>query len=752
MRTIIAGRILFSGIVVFCKAVLPASYIGRQFDNFLRIKDTQASKCAIISRPTVTSLITNPFNLLVSLTRFILSTYAYIGVPFILYTITRHRLTLFHARKYSFSEFFYVTIAESTLRFVQLNFTVYLSTIRPAALYISIFLMLAANNVTISDILRWVPDPILVLWFATAGAISFPFFLFPDMNVIIDMWLIADSFRGFLSSCFSCYRYIQFSMHQVHRSVKTRWDRRYQHNLLERFEYLYMDSRNENEMRINFQTFMSARRGTLHGTPQFAPNTQTRRDRPDISKSPSTPNVTMFTCDLNRASVTLSIRRSCSFPSLVTIGNETEVNNVCTNSYLHETGIQLANMVLDSPFHPEVISLISKHYSRISIYDNSAPTSNTNFQSMPTEEHLFSLLNTENVRIVSISYKHTRIGNSNPLEVSNDRRRVLNCLQQVCKTLRIQKILFWCDLVYPSPDCIISPESRQIPWAKQGIDPYLLVPAIRMISDEQMEEIGKSFWMSVERVASIVSAGFITYYETHRKLLLESRDTNRSEMMPHHCAPFDDVKFFIGSVICSPILYYKKARYESDKDMILKYGIENALAKFEYFEYIDNTESETAMGSRKIRIDDRHLGEFLKMITVSVFASRSLRRTLDRSTEYFQNWNGMASFFPALNVLNDEQRVILEEEIRGTMKIKRLGENIVYAFSQHGYIDRLTDVICQPLQGSSWCNTLVVTVHNFLEGDNEVTGSVRKFRIASEEEEEDLRHLPENLYKTVNFT
>lgn len=748
----LAGRIFFSIIVVYCTARFIKSDTAQKLDYFLTNKDIQVPTCTTTPTATVRALARLPFNILTTITRLILSSFGYIGIPLILLGKTAQRLMLFLSRKYTFSEFVYVTFAESALRLCQLLFTVYVSRTRPAALFFSLFLVMFTTNLTISDILRFVPDDILMLWCFMSGVISFPFYLVPDMNVIIDMWLSAESFQDFVLTFLSCYRYITFSMRQHYRSMTTRWEKWYQNALLVRFDNLFVDSEFKNIRNNYFQERISAWRDALSKRISWksSPHATLKLNEPvcHVSRSFSTTDVTKFICDSNGPSVSSTISRSCSLPRLIAIDWETNVQVPSSQSYLRETGIQLSKFIILSPLHHDVITLIAKHHSRISLFDNSVPIENIGkiFQSIHTEEHLNNLLHTENVKIVSISYKHTRIGNNDPIQVSNDRRRVLRCLKKVCDVLSIHRVLFWCDLVYPSPDLNMSSSGPQIPWAKQGIDPYLLVPAIRMISEQQKEEISSSFWMNVERVASVLSGGFITYHETHGDLMLESRDRSSSgnilEMLHQHCAPFDDVKFILGAVICSPILYYKKARYESDKDLILKYGIENALSKFQYFEYIDNTENETtAIGSRKIRIEDRYLGEFLKMITITIFSARNLRLALDRSTEYFEYWDGMASFFPALNVLNEEQRGILEEQIRNSMKVRRLEETI----------DDLSQIVCQPLHGSSWCNTLVVAVEHFLEGEEEVNGCVKKFRLASEEEEHQLRHLAENLYKKVNF-
>lgn len=425
------------------------------------------------------------------------------------------------------------------------------------------------------------------------------------------------------------------------------------------------------------------------------------------------------------------------------VSNFIEMDDIRTmrqRLYFERSGTMMLHHILKSTNDIFTIKVFKSFHARVSYFNNQITQGcKTEFKPIYSPEELEYKFKTFRHPIVCLSYKHTRRGNEDIDGLLRDKERVSRCLEKLCERFSLNGIFFWCDLVYPSSTNDIVSSSRRLPWAQEGIDPYIILPTVRIVSKRLQEEIDDSFWMCVEKAASDTHGGFFTYNEDEdiEDVLLNETTTN--EISLPAITSIAEVKCLVSSLICNPLLYYKKARCSEDKEKVLHYALRNAMREIEHSE---RNHGEHATEQEGIHVEDTQIDQLLKLIHISNTMGFRFENIKRSTSSYVDGWKGVSSFHPSFLLLPTHLRDELDETFRtsGT-KVQQL-ENLV---------DGLSQIVCQPDFGTTWCTTLVLLVQDFREINEAVYGKVIKFRVASQDEEEFLRSSTQHTFKLVNF-
>lgn len=395
-------------------------------------------------------------------------------------------------------------------------------------------------------------------------------------------------------------------------------------------------------------------------------------------------------------------------------------NGPATDDILENIGLEIATTMLDAVFDAWTIRSISQFAWRMGLYEATDVLSSAKFTFGLDSNRVMSLMN-DGVSALCVSYKHVEWANQGHPR-NKDKERVTRAITRVARRLSQKHLLFWCDVIGRSP--------RDGEWAQQGIDPYLTMPTLRIVSADLQEDIDDSFWMTVEKTAAILRGGFMTYNDDCGDLLLKGNDVTEM-VLPTLDIPFSSVKLWLAKCVANPIMFYKNARCPEDKIKVLKYAYHSALSTNMTLRRLSlDVDGLVQLGSTSdflAFIDDCHANpEHEPFLQIS-------RPTDEILCDGEHGWCGLEDFIPAIKIVEPGAREIMNDQARhGSFKIREIR-------ADEG---PLSSVLCTPYKNLLWCSTLRLRVRNFQMSDNEMRGEVLSFRVASREEEESMINVP----------
>ena len=392
-------------------------------------------------------------------------------------------------------------------------------------------------------------------------------------------------------------------------------------------------------------------------------------------------------------------------------------NGALTEEQERTFDLQIVHATLGAVFDNVTIQHISTFASRMGLYQLDQGT--LVFKLGLTPEDVINLMK-QRVSAVCISYKHTRRSNDG---LPQDIVRVRKAVTEASRQLSQNRLLFWCDVIGHTP--------RGVSWAKQGIDPYLCMPTLRIVSGELREETHDSFWMNIEHVCAQCRGGLFSYDEDKATLRFRPHHEGYFIHVPNLSLPFKLAKIFASKLMCNPILYYRRARCEDDKLEVMKYAV-SSLTFGQMMNLYQVQQNETRL--LKI-VPGKDIADLLALVSVGKKVI-AMTRYLDRPRgeiiiEDGERWHGLQESFPAAKILDPQTLEELNRHFReGAFCIRRMSPAV----------DNITDVISAPLVRLAWCSAMRLRINAFEEHEDHVSGRVVSFRVATEEEELSLTY------------
>ncbi len=227
-----------------------------------------------------------------------------------------------------------------------------------------------------------------------------------------------------------------------------------------------------------------------------------------------------------------------------------------------------------------------------------------------------------------MSYKHTRRSAAN---LPRDRDRLHAVVRSVSAILERDRLLFWADVTGKTKGT----------WAEQGIEPYLIMPTVRVVSRWMKEDIDLSFWMHVERIAAYIRGGLVTFDEDMRQFRFDIGSIH----IPSYASTLTLSRIALARAISIPALHNLKSMWEQDKLDVLKYAVQVLMP---------NLKSEEGLLVLK---DNATRTKFLGTVlnTVPLYFA-DLPRPAFQTNLLPNSWNGIEEMIPAVKVVDKLSR------------------------------------------------------------------------------------------------
>jgi len=380
-----------------------------------------------------------------------------------------------------------------------------------------------------------------------------------------------------------------------------------------------------------------------------------------------------------------------------------------------QKAIQLSEVILGSVFDYSTIRQIAAFASRMGLYE--LKDGKPYFLYVLNPEMLIVLMK-EGVSAVCMSYKHTRISSDG---LARDTRRIERAVAGAATQLSQKRLLFWCDVIGRCP--------KDVAWAQQGVDPYLAMPVLRIVSEKLKGEIEDSFWMNIELVASKLRPGLITFDEDSCCLKPYRLDdlTLSTYFPPTNYMSFESTKLKLVRLICHPTLYYRRARFESDKLEFLKYAVQTA-------GLLQNSAVPmrfTADGFLKADNTWKDMASFSALCSIQMnYDVYDLSRPENEIiVAEGESWLGHETWFPFFGILEPNTRAWVNENMA-----LRFFEVRILSHNDDEDKD-VSKILCRVRPTLFWRGTVRLRVRGLRVYPGHVTGKVVSYRLASKEEE-----------------